>query len=252
MITELEEKKQAPSVQPPKKPAPSAPSHSAWDDEEPEVSAFKKWGVPVVLGVLLSVGIGFVAKSLSKKSDAPPPKQETMIVKIDVPKPTPPPVQPPPPPPQAEEKKVEMVEEVKQEDAPPEPTPQVETALTGKGTGGMQLAKGNGNGNFFGNRNTVSAERLRWSAYAGRVKSRMVQALESHAKTRTAEMSIVVKVWLDETGRITRTRLDGSTADSGRDAAIRDEILVGLQIAEPPPPGMPMPINMRVTARKRS
>jgi outer membrane biosynthesis protein TonB len=251
MITELDEKKRTATVQPPKKPAPSAPSHSAWDDEVPETSALKKWSVPLIAGTLLTVGIGFVAKSLSKKSDAPPPKQETMIVRLEVPKPTPPPVQPPPPPPQAEEKKVEMVEEVKQENAPPEPTPQVETALKGAGNSGIVLKSGSGSG-IFANRNTVSAERLRWSAYAGRVRSRLVQALESHPKTRTAEMSIVVKVWLDETGRITRARLDGATADSGRDAAIRDEILVGLQIAEPPPPGMPMPINMRVTARKRS
>jgi len=252
MITELEEKKKPANTQPPRKTTSSAPTHSAWDDEEPEVSGFKKWRIPVIIGALLAGGIGFVANSMSKKTAAPPPKMEPM--KVEIVKHTPPPPQPTPPPPQqVEEKKVEMIEEVKpEEQAPPDPTPQVQTALEGKGDGGgMKLAKGDGSG-VFANRNTVSAERMRWSAFAGQVKSRIGQVLESHPKTRKARMQLVVHVWLDDTGRITRAKLDGSTGDSALDAAIRDEILPGLQISGAPPQGMPMPINMRITARRPS
>jgi TonB family protein len=148
-----------------------------------------------------------------------------------------------------EKKQEQMIEEVKPDEAPPEATPQVETALKGSGNSGMVLKSGNGSG-VFNRGNTVSAERMRWSAYAGQVKSRIGQVLESNPKTRKARMTIVVHVWLDDTGRITRAKLDGSTGDSAVDAAIRDEILPGLQISGAPPQGMPMPINMRITARR--
>ena len=58
----------------------AAPAHSSWDDEEEEKSAFQKYRLPVIAGIILATGIGFVAKSLSGKSSAPPPKQEVMIV----------------------------------------------------------------------------------------------------------------------------------------------------------------------------
>jgi hypothetical protein len=43
-----------------------------------------------------------------------------------------------------------------------------------------------------------------------------------------------------------------STGNSELDAAVRDEVLSGLTLREPPPKDMPMPIITRVTARKLS
>jgi hypothetical protein len=63
-------------------------------------------------------------------------------------------------------------------------------------------------------------------------------------------MMIEVRVWPDVTGRITRAKLNNSTGDSALDALIRDEILTGIQMSEPPPEGMPTPIIMRITARR--
>lgn len=249
MPTEIEEPR--PAARAPKqtgsRPAPGR--HANWNDEEPEVSGFKKWRVPIIAGVLLATGIGFVAKTMSKKSAAPPPKQDMTVVRIVAP-PPPPPVATPPPPQQIEEKKEEMVEEVKQEEAQPEPAPQVETALKGAGNTGMVLKAGNGSG-IFSNRPTVSAERMRWSAYAGQVKSRISQALEANPKTRKAVMRIDVRVWPDATGRVVRASLASSTGDSALDAIIRDEVLTGLEVSQPPPAGMPLPIVLRITARKQ-
>ena len=225
-----------------------APSHSSWDDVEEEKTAFQKYRLPIIAGIILATGIGFVAKSLSGKSSAPPPKQEVMMV-TTVAQPTPPPPAPTPPPPPMEVKKEEMIVEEKQEEATPDPTPQIETALKGGGNTGMVLKSGNGNG-AFAQRSTANAEAMRRSAYAGKVKSRIQQALESNARTRKAGMTIEVRVWPDETGRITRAKLSSSTGDSALDALIRDEILTGIQISEPPPAGMPTPIIMRITARR--
>ena len=147
-----------------------------------------------------------------------------------------------------EEKKQEMIVEEKVEEAAPDPTPQVETALKGAGNTGMVLKSGNGSG-VFANRSNVSAEKMRWSAYAGQVKSRISQALESNPRTRKVSMKIDIHVWPDATGRITRAKLDTSTGDRALDETIR-EILTGLQISQPPPEGMPASIAMRISARR--
>jgi len=44
--------------------------------------------------------------------------------------------------------------------------------------------------------------------------------------------------------------LGGSTGDAALDRTIIDEVLTGLQIPQPPPDDMKMPIVMRVTARR--
>ena len=249
MSTGIEETKVARSANTTTMPQPkAAPAHSGWDDEEEEKTAFQKYRLPVIAGIILATGIGFVAKSLSGKSAAPPPKQEVMTV-TTIAQPTPPPPMATTPPPPMEEKKQEMIVEEKPEEAAPDPTPQVETALKGGGNTGMVLKSGNGSG-IFSNRKTVNADAMRRSAYAGKVKSRIQQALEGNARTRKAGMTVEVRVWPDATGRITRAKLNSSTGDSALDALIRDEILNGLQISEPPPEGMPTPIIMRITARR--
>jgi outer membrane biosynthesis protein TonB len=250
MNTELEEPKHAHAsantvtLSTPK----AAPSHSGWDDVEEERSAFQKYRLPVIAGIILATVIGFVAKSLSGKSSASAPRQEVMVVHTFA-QPTPPPPAPTPPPPPMEVKKEEMIVEEKQEEVAPDPTPQVETALTGAGNTGMVLKSGNGSG-IFSNRKTVNEEAMRRSAYAGQVKSRIQTALESNPRTRKAGMSIEIRVWPDPTGRITRATLANSTGDTALDDLIRNQILTGLQISQAPPEGMPTPIIMRITARR--
>ena len=231
----------------PAKPKP-APAHSAWDDEEEEKSAFQKYRLPVIAGIILATGIGFVAKSLSGKSSAPPPKQEVMVVHT-IAQPTPPPPMPTPPPPPMEVKKEEMIVEEKVEEAPADPTPQVETALKGSGNTGMVLKSGNGSGAFAA-RSAANAEAMRRSTYAGKVKSRIQQALEGNPRTRKAGMTIEIRVWPDSTGRITRAKLANSTGDKDLDDVIANQVLTGIQMSEPPPEGMPTPIIMRITARR--
>ncbi|MEO6739415.1 MAG: TonB C-terminal domain-containing protein [Chthoniobacteraceae bacterium] len=230
------------------KPEP-APAPSGWDDDEEEKSAFQKYRLPVIAGIILTTGIGFVAKSLSSgKSAAPPPKEEVMVFKV-LPQATPPPAVPTPPPPPMEQIKEKMIVEEKPEEPTPEPTPQVETALKGPAAGGMAIRSGTGSG-IFSNQKTVNAEAMRRSAYAGQVKSRIQQALESNSRTRKAGMKIEVHVWPDATGRISRAKLANSTGDTALDDLIRDQILTGLQISQPPPEGMPVPIRMMISARR--
>ena len=59
-----------------------------------------------------------------------------------------------------------------------------------------------------------------------------------------------MRVWTDETGRISRVELAGSTGDASLDAALENQVLPGLQLSEGPPEGMPMPILLRLTAQR--
>jgi TonB family protein len=59
-----------------------------------------------------------------------------------------------------------------------------------------------------------------------------------------------VKVWADSSGRITRAQLVGSSGNPAVDQAIRNSVLNGLQLPQGPPADMPMPINLRISARK--
>jgi hypothetical protein len=77
------------------------------------------------------------------------------------------------------------------------------------------------------------------------------EALRKTPLTRQAAFNLKVRIWPDLTGRVTRAKLNGTTHDAKLDAAIR-EVLTGLQLSEPPPPGMPVPIVMRLSASPAS
>ncbi len=59
-----------------------------------------------------------------------------------------------------------------------------------------------------------------------------------------------MRVWADGTGRIVKATLAGSTGRADLDRALQNEILTGLQLESAPPEGMPMPIVMRISARR--
>ncbi len=151
-----------------------------------------------------------------------------------------------------------MIEQTPVENEPkPDPTPDepppadVATGIAGNGPpDAFGLAARSGSGLPGGNGTSHAAQRSRWGWYASQVQSRIQQAVQSHRSTRTANLRVEVKVWADASGRITRVTLAGTSGNASVDAALRDEVLTGLQLSEPPPEGMPMPIALRVTARR--
>jgi hypothetical protein len=123
------------------------------------------------------------------------------------------------------------------------------TGLKGDGPGLSGLgASGEGGGVFGGTGSGGGGSK--WGWYAGQVQSRIAEALRSNKTTSQANLKIKVHIWADSTGRITRARIDGSTGDGKLDSTIQNQVLTGLQLQEPPPPGMPMPIVMRLSVRQ--
>jgi protein TonB len=121
------------------------------------------------------------------------------------------------------------------------------TAIGGGDGSGLGLGGGGGGRGMIGGGGKGGS---RWGWYAGQVQNRLADALRQHPLTKRAGFTNIIKIWSDTTGRITRVKLSGSTGDSKVDAAIENEIFNGLVLTEPPPDDMPMPINLRLTARK--
>ena len=137
-----------------------------------------------------------------------------------------------------------MIQEDQPKEAPPENEP-LGTGIKGNGPDSFGLSNKPGSGRIGGE----GGKGTKWSWYANQVQSR-VQALQRNRKTRSASVSVNVRIWPDANGRINRAQLANSTGDPLLDAAIRDEVLTGLQLDQPPPIDMPAPITLRLAARR--
>ena len=99
----------------------------------------------------------------------------------------------------------------------------------------------------------VTGQPSRFGSYEAQAQSTVEQALLQNNKTSTALIvGVLVRIWIDNTGRVTRAQLPVSTANPLLDSAITNEVLTGLQLKEPPPSDMPMPIVLRVTTHHPS
>lgn len=208
----------------------------------------------VVLVISLIVGaIWFVSRGSKPHSKT---KAEESIT-ITLPPPPPPVTPPPPPPPPNEppppEEEDMLVQEPVPEDEPapddsaPEPPSDLDLGPGSAGGTGPAIGGGGGGGKG-GSGRRVSASKFGW--YAAKVQSTIRQALSGNAATRSATLSLQVKIWADSGGRITRAQLVGSSGNPAVDQAIRSQVLTGLLLPQPPPADMPMPINLRISARK--
>jgi len=216
-------------------------------------------GKLIFAGVLI---LGLIVYFFPKSAPSGPVRKAEKIVTVQLPPPPPPKLPPPPPPkvqPPPEKEKMEKAapaedkpkEAVKKADNPP-PTA-LATGIKGDGPG-MGLASsgsGLGGGNSIGGQTGGGGGGNKWGAYASQVQVRIADALRSNATTKTASISsLQVRIWPDASGRITRASLAGSTGNATVDAAIENQVLVGLRLQEPPPAGMKLPIVLRLSARR--
>lgn len=233
-----------------------------------EPGFFRRYGVVLALCLLAGGGIAWWLISTASGPKPPPHKpQEFSMVRVALP---PPP--PPPPPPQKPEEiqrvdpqEQQMIEQepVAEDEPKPVETPQPAGddaapmgtniqgdgppdgfGLTGRGGGGIIGGTGSGSGSGRGQGSS------RWGWYAVQVQNTIVGALGKNPKTRATAMDIHARIWLDAAGRVERAQLVTSTGDHEIDAAIRDEVLTGLTLREPPPADMPNPIVLRLTGSR--
>jgi hypothetical protein len=127
--------------------------------------------------------------------------------------------------------------------------PALGTGIKGNGTPdgfGLGSSKGGGGGRF----GSGSSRSSKYGAYAYKVQNRISNVMRANSKTRNASFSGEVRIWADAGGQITRAQFVGDASDASVSNAIKNEVLVGQRLDEPPPPEMKMPIVMRVSAQR--
>ncbi len=247
MKTHSDDNSRTTTVEAPGNIPQDASLETGWLDERAELSGAARWRLPLLVCIVLMGIIGFAARTLSKKSAASAVQKEPPVVDVIPFRPTPEPVQPTPTPPPI----IDVFHPPDPPEVAPDPvTPPDGTAILGKVSNGPLV--------FDPTRKPVvlikpHGDRKRhpeWDAYASVVNARIRAALQSDSRTQKMNGDIIIRVWPDAIGRITRSELETPTGDSRIDAVIREEILQGLQIAQPPPSGMPPYIRLKVTARR--
>jgi protein TonB len=213
-----------------------------------------RYGFAIGGCVVAVIVVVMLSQMFSGHSNAPPARKQDMVMIKALP-PTPPPPAPPTPPPQVEPKQ-QMIEQaqdtdpVKPVEQPVDQTPALGSNIQGNGPPDGFGLSGHGNGFLNGSGSGSRGGGSRFGWYASEVVSSVGDALRQNSHTRNASFNIKVRIWSDLTGRITRSKLAGSTGDLTVDNAIQNEVLNGLQLKEPPPDGMPMPIVMRLAGRR--
>ena len=240
----------------------SVPQPTSADDrraDRTESRSLPRFGVALVLIAIVFGGAAYV---FFGHDDLPPPRQVREITIVNI---VPPPPPPPPPPPQMPEQKMieqpKMAEPEFKEDKPlekPKDEP-VKEAKNDEPPGPLSLdAKATGPGDLFnlGGKEGGSpygggsGGGSRWGWYSTNVTTQIEAAIRSNPKTRNMTAQIQVKLWADNSGRVSRVVVTPSTGDAEVDAALRNEVIGSLTLREPPPKDMPMPVVTRVIARR--
>jgi hypothetical protein len=244
--------------QPQQKPQP-VPRRTAFDDndgDEQDDTFIGRHKGKLGIGVVVLVG-GLMAYLISHRGETPARKAPERMMMVQLP-PAPPPPPPPPPPPKVEpppKMEEKMIEQAPVEEQPePDPKPADEPPPLGtgiKGDGGPSWGLGSEGGIGGGNGAGIGGRRGGpFDGFARSVSSRIRNVISANRKTRAARIpGCELRVWVDTAGRVTRAKLVPSTGDAGMDATLQNEVLPGVQL-DPPPPGMPMPIVMRLSARR--
>ena len=225
------------------------------EDVESQTSIWLKRIALLLLGLLMLAALSYGLKKLMSGVDAQPKKKITTIALKDLPPPPPP---PPPPKEQPKEQPKDQPKEVKEVQAPkPVQTPPTEVLkMDGPtGDGPSAFAAGNPTGEYkgenLGDTKTIGGapNKHQFDWYTGLIKERVEDALTQDKALASGAYKVIVKVWIASSGNIQRYELVSSTGDDSIDGLIKKALDDMPALSEAPPPDMPQPIKLRVTAR---
>ncbi len=223
-----------------------------FDETGRHATGWKKYRTIILCGIGLAGTASAAVVMAPEKSSAPPRKPMEAIVAITAPPPPPPVVQPPPPPPEPQQEEMVKQDEVVEEtpnETPQDDTPEVGTNNTSAGPDLFGAKKGAGSG--FGAKRMVGGRKGgKYDRYALTLQNAISTALRQHPAVNKKILSVQVRIWADQAGRVTRASLVKGTGDAQLDGTIQQSVLVGMQLPEPPPADMPMPVIMQITAQR--
>jgi protein TonB len=200
--------------------------------------------------VVVAVLIGLLIRELARPGDVKKKRAVQEISLLKPPPPPPPPKDPPPPPKVEAQEKIDVPKPDQAPDKaadapPPGPNLAVDAAggaggdsfgLVGRKGGSDLIGGGGGGGSRFG-----------W--YGALVKDRIQETVGKDKKLRDADFRVLVNVWINTSGAVTRAELVDSTGNAELDSALKAALRNMPPIREGAPGDMPQPIKLRITAR---
>lgn len=213
---------------------------------------FRRWRPALVVGIGLMLVTALIWLAIKEFAVPDKGKKKRVIQEISLIKPPPPPPPPPPkkieePPKQEVPQKVDVPKPDSQPDKPADPAPPGDKGIPDGPAGGMatDLPTGSGSGTIGGGGGI--GNRFAW--YGALVKERIQEAVARDKKLREADYRIMVNVWINASGTVTRAELLGSTGDAELDSALKVAMRNLPPLREGAPGDMPQPIKLRITAR---
>ena len=218
--------------------------------------------LPAIAGllfmVLFTVGVIWLVKDFI--SNAEPP-EKTKVQRISLVKPPPP--KPEEKPPEPEKMEQPPKQDDVQMDAPstpdqpedegPPPGEQLGLDADGSGSGdgfGLAARKGGRDITTLGGGGPKGNPWGRYDALLNEaVSSAFQQALAREKALKGKNYKVIVKVWIDSSGKVTRAALVDSTGDSLADEVLKEALRNMRTLRESPPADMPQPVKIRVTSR---
>ena len=218
--------------------------------------------LPAIAGllfmVLFTVGVIWLVKDFI--SNAEPP-EKTKVQRISLVKPPPP--KPEEKPPEPEKMEQPPKQDDVQMDAPstpdqpkdegPPPGEQLGLDADGSGSGdgfGLAARKGGRDITTLGSGGPKGNPWGRYDALLNEaVSSAFQQALAREKALKGKNYKVIVKVWIDSSGKVTRAALVDSTGDSQADEVLKEALRNMRTLRESPPADMPQPVKIRVTSR---
>lgn len=215
----------------------------------------RRW--PALSGIGLSLLLLLAVWLLKDKCQKPPHTKKLVqqITMIQPPPPPPPPPEQKPPEPEVKEQKIEEPEPEPEPEPSPEKAdepPAEELGLDTDGTAGSDgfgLAAHKGGRSILGGGGGGNASL--W--YGGQVSRQLeagMQKLVAEDPVLKTDYTVIVDVWVDQDGRITRSELAVGSNQPDVDRVIRNALpKLKVRIGKPPPENMPQPIRIRLISR---
>ena len=220
------------------------------DDSKP---AWIRWGVVglVLVGAVL-LGLWLREMLISGKPSKPMKLQQITLIRPPPP-PPPPPEEKPPEPEIKEEVKIDQPEEPQPEQEEQAPPPGPDLAVDAEGTGegdGFGLVGKKGGTDLIGSGGPAGNPWAWYDAIVNEaVNSAFQNALSREKELKNKNYKVVVKVWVDAGGQVTRSALVEGTGDERVDAILKDVMRNLRALRDGPPADMPQPLKIRVTSR---
>jgi periplasmic protein TonB len=213
-----------------------------------ESKSSRRWRRAAV-GVVLVLAVALLAVVVRELATPGEVKKRRAVQDISLLRPPPPPPPPKtPPPPEKVQEKMDVPKPDQQPDKPAEaPPPGQDLAVdaTGKeGGDAFGLLGKKGGADLIG---SGGGSRFAW--YGAIVKERIQEAISRDKKLQGTGYRVMVNVWVNASGSVTRVELIDSTNNAELDSALKLAVRNLPPLREGAPGDMPQPIKLRITAR---